>query len=194
MKNKSYHHHNLRQELIEKGLKWVDEKGMQSFSLRKIAEACGVSHAAPYSHFQNKEELLSAMQEHITNEFSERLEQTIDQYRNEPDVLDRLAQTYVMFFTENPHYASFLYTQSSIKIDLSLNADSTHNYQPFEIYKKLALEVMEQANVPKEKQKDAIISGWSLAHGIASIATMKNVHYDENWQDKIMDLMKFHHF
>ena len=58
----SYHHKDLRNALIEKGIEIVSKEGIHSFSLRKVAAACGVSHAAPYSHFQNKEELLEAMQ------------------------------------------------------------------------------------------------------------------------------------
>ena len=59
----TYHHKDLRNALIEKGIEIVNIEGMQAFSLRKVATACGVSHAAPYSHFQNKEELLEAMQQ-----------------------------------------------------------------------------------------------------------------------------------
>ena len=55
-KKKAYHHKDLRNALIEKSIEIVSSEGVQSFSLRKAAAACGVSHAAPYKHFQNKEE------------------------------------------------------------------------------------------------------------------------------------------
>ena len=61
-----YHREGLKNLLIEKGIEIVNTDGVQSFSLRKAAAACKVSHAAPYSHFRNKEELLNAMQLHIT--------------------------------------------------------------------------------------------------------------------------------
>ena len=67
MPKKQYHHKDLRNALIEKGIEIVNSEGLHSFSLRKVAAACGVSHAAPYSHFQSKEELLDAMQQHITD-------------------------------------------------------------------------------------------------------------------------------
>lgn len=50
--------------LNRKRIKLVNTEGLHSFSLRKVATACGVSHAAPYSHFQSKEELLDAMQQY----------------------------------------------------------------------------------------------------------------------------------
>ena len=66
MEKKPYHHKNLINDLIEKGIELVNKNGINQLSLRKVAQACGVSHAAPYSHFSNKEELLQEMQLHIT--------------------------------------------------------------------------------------------------------------------------------
>ena len=82
MPKKQYHHKDLRNALIEKGIEIVNSEGLHSFSLRKVAAACGVSHAAPYSHFQSKEELLDAMQQHITDQFSQMLDQVILNYEN----------------------------------------------------------------------------------------------------------------
>lgn len=190
---KSYHHKNLRNELIEKGIRLVNEEGLKAFSLRKAAAACGVSHAAPYSHFQNKEELLEAMQNYITDEFSAILEDTISEYGNRSDALEKLGKAYVVFFLKNPHYFSFLYTQSNMKIDLSFRQDKGENDKPFKIFRDLALKRMNQADYPEEKQKDAVIALWSFVHGIASLATMKNVYYDENWENKIADFMSVFH-
>ena len=39
MKHTAYHHKNLRNELIEKGIELVEEYGMQQLSLRKVAQA-----------------------------------------------------------------------------------------------------------------------------------------------------------
>ena len=68
MDKKSYHHNNLKNELIEKGIELVSNYGLSQLSLRKVAQSCNVSHAAPYSHFANKEELVAAMQLHITEQ------------------------------------------------------------------------------------------------------------------------------
>ena len=77
MEKKRYHHKNLKNELIEKGIELVDQYGINQLSLRKVAQACNVSHAAPYSHFSNKEQLLREMQSHITNQFAAVLEDTV---------------------------------------------------------------------------------------------------------------------
>lgn len=60
-KTDKYHHGNLKKELIEEGIKLMNEVGESGLSLRKIAIRCGVSNAAPYAHFKSKEELLCGM-------------------------------------------------------------------------------------------------------------------------------------
>ena len=59
----NYHHGDLRNALIEAGLKIINVSGKDSLSLRKVASACGVSHAAPYAHFSDKESLMEAIKQ-----------------------------------------------------------------------------------------------------------------------------------
>ena len=57
----TYHHGNLREALIEAGIRIINESGEDALSLRKVASACDVSHAAPYAHFKDKNELIEAI-------------------------------------------------------------------------------------------------------------------------------------
>lgn len=185
----SYHHKDLRNALIEKGIEIVNAEGVHAFSLRKVAAACGVSHAAPYSHFQNKEELLEAMQLFITDKFSKLLEDTIQKNRNSTEILKHLGVAYVSFFVENPSYFQFLYSQSNIKIDLSLSISDKDNYKPYIIYKDVVSRLLEQVHYPFKQQNDLIITIWAFIHGITSLATMSNVYYSNNWEQKVIDFM-----
>lgn len=190
IKQQAYHHKDLRNALIEAGIELVSKEGINGFSLRKAAAACGVSHAAPYSHFHNKEELLEAMQLYITEKFSERLESSIQENHNSSEILKDMGVTYVTFFVENPTYFQFLYSQSNIKIDLSLSMPDNENYKPYIIYKNIVSRILIQAHYPKEKQNDAIITLWAFIHGITSLATMSNVSYDSDWKQKVLDFME----
>ena len=185
----SYHHKDLRNALIEKGIEIVSKEGIHSFSLRKVAAACGVSHAAPYSHFQNKEELLEAMQLFITDRFSKLLEDTIQKNHNISEILKDMGVTYISFFVENPAYFQFLYSQSNIKIDLSLSISDDQNYKPYIIYKNVVSELLEQTHYSEGKQNDIIITIWAFIHGVTSLATMNNVNYDNDWREKVIDFM-----
>ena len=58
---KTYHHGNLRAELLDTAIEQLRENGAEDLSLRALARAIGVSQTAPYRHFADKSELLAAM-------------------------------------------------------------------------------------------------------------------------------------
>ena len=57
----TYHHGDLRRQLMDGALRVVASDGLGALSLRAVAAACGVSHAAPYHHFADKAALVRAL-------------------------------------------------------------------------------------------------------------------------------------
>lgn len=189
MKQNTYHHKNLKDELIEKGIEIVNESGLEQLSLRKVAMACNVSHAAPYSHFKNKEELIGAMQSHITEQFTVRLEETILKYEGKPNFLLEFGKAYITFFMEKPQYFQFLFQQGHMPLDLNLDGECEEGYRPFIIYKKQILKLLEHTNLSPEKKQDCVISLLAYIHGLTSLVTMPNVIYAPGWENKLEDLI-----
>ena len=62
-KRDSYQHGDLREALVQAGLKLLAESGVEGLSLRAAAQLAGVSHAAPYRHFRDKRALVAAIAE-----------------------------------------------------------------------------------------------------------------------------------
>ena len=67
-----------KEKLLAAGIDEIALHGVSGFSLRRVAAACGASCAAPYKHFKNKEEFISAViafanekLEHLGNQISE---------------------------------------------------------------------------------------------------------------------------
>lgn len=58
---KSYHHGNLRAELLGTALQQLQQNGTEALSLRALAREVGVSQTAPYRHFSDKNQLLAAL-------------------------------------------------------------------------------------------------------------------------------------
>jgi AcrR family transcriptional regulator len=191
MEKKPYHHGNLRDSLIEAGIDIINQEGIKQLSLRKVASLCGVSQAAPYSHFQSKEGLLEAMRDYVIDQFMKVLENTVRLYQNQNDpiLLIQIGKSYVLFFIKNPQYFSFIFSQQCMEVSLSLDDDGTNNFPPFQLLKTLAIPILGGLGMTKDKTEDAIISMWATVHGLASIATMKNVHYDKDWETKIEDII-----
>jgi AcrR family transcriptional regulator len=69
-----YHHGNLRQALVDAAVSLILEKGPAGFSFAEAARKAGVSPAAPYRHFKDRDDLLAETARVGFERFAERLE------------------------------------------------------------------------------------------------------------------------
>lgn len=190
----NYHHGDLRNALIETGIRIVNECGEKRLSLRKLAAACGVSNAAPYAHFTGKEELIEAMQEYVTEKFAKWLQEAIDRKADEgaEQMILAMGKAYVLFFVENPTYFAFLFSGDSIHAHLSLDQPDTDDYPLYLLMKKLYFRMNEENGriCTQREQELELIKIWSSVQGLASIACMKNVVYDGSWEEVVEAILK----
>ena len=189
---KSYHHGNLREELIEKGIEMINEVGEEKLSLRRIAKMCGVSNAAPYTYFKKKSDLLYAMSDYIWGILAAELDKTRKKYENQEDLLVKLGKTYVMFFCENHRYYYFMISRKNMKIDLfsKFSKIENNNEKAFSILKIEAIKILEKMGVPNQAMQDKIIAMWALVQGLVTIMIMNDITYSEIWEEKIEEIIK----
>jgi len=189
---KSYHHGNLREELIEKGIEMINEAGEEKLSLRKVAKMCGVSNAAPYTYFKKKSDLLYAMSDYIWGILAVELDRTRKKYENQEDLLVKLGKTYVMFFCENHKYYHFMISRKNMKINLfsKFSKIENNNEKAFSILKIEAIKILEKMGVPNQAMQDKIIAMWALVQGLVTIMIMNDITYSEIWEEKIEEIIK----
>ena len=189
---KSYHHGNLREDLIEKGIEMINEVGEEKLSLRKVAKMCGVSNAAPYTYFKKKSDLLYAMSDYIWGILAAELDRTRKKYENQENLLVKLGKTYVMFFCENHRYYHFMISRKNMKIDLSskFSEIENNNEKAFSILKIEAIKILEKMGVPNQAMQDKIIAMWALVQGLVTIMIMNDITYSEIWEEKIEEIIK----
>ena len=60
-RERGYHHGNLREALLQAALDLIGQKGAAGFTFADAARMAGVSPAAPYRHFRDRDELLSSI-------------------------------------------------------------------------------------------------------------------------------------
>lgn len=92
-----YHHGDLRGALLGSAWKVIEKSGVEGLSLRAVADALGVSHAAPAHHFPTKEALFDALQAEAWRRFADALEAS-----RGDDPLLAAAHAYVKFATLHP--------------------------------------------------------------------------------------------
>ena len=185
---KSYHHGNLKEELIKKGIELINEVGEEKLSLRKLAIICGVSNSAPYTHFKSKDELLKEMSFYIFNLLKLELENTRKKYKNKENLLVMLGKTYVIFFLKNPKYYYFLSSRKDIEIDLSIKIDN--NMTALDILKEEAINKFSKLGISNEDIQNKILAMWSLVAGLVAVINMTSKNYLENWECKIEEIIK----
>ncbi|MGN0279249.1 MAG: TetR/AcrR family transcriptional regulator [Lachnospiraceae bacterium] len=189
-----YHHGNLKQALIDAGIRIINKEGEQGLSLRKVAAACGVSHSAPYAHYKDKDELLSAIKASVTEQFTEYLNKAVDGMKEESTekAIVAMGRSYVKFFIDNPDYYQFLFYNQKITVHLMTGEIHEEDYPPYLLLKALFLRYLDEKGLKlsDEEKEIELIKIWSTVQGIASIACMENVTTSKPWEtylDKLIN-------
>ncbi|MFF0374048.1 TetR/AcrR family transcriptional regulator [Actinoplanes missouriensis] len=81
---RSYHHGDLRAALIEASFELLAECGLRRFSVAEVARRLGVSSAAPYRHFADRRQLLSAVSTAAARDLRTAIEAAADAAGDDP--------------------------------------------------------------------------------------------------------------
>ena len=100
-KNFKYHHGHLRAALIGAAVDILSAGGIDALSLRALAKATGVTQAAPYSHFRDKEELLAAVAETGFQRLALQMAEDATGARGAEERIRKLVTSYIRFAQEN---------------------------------------------------------------------------------------------
>ena len=158
---KPYHHGNLRESLLAAADSVLAERGAQGITLRDVAKAAGVSHAAPYHHFASLNDLLAEVAERAFNTLGDALEQV----SAEPDTGERLLKindTYVACACARPAQFRLMFgpllTRKADYPKLKAAAERAFGF------------VLASASAHDPKNGPVLaLTGWSLAHGLSNL-------------------------
>lgn len=164
-----YHHGDLKNALIKAGTEILASKGLGGLSLRQVARQAGVSHAAPYAHFKDKQALIAAISTEGFKQLYSQIESVKKTHQAEPEtLLIETAWSYVQFALNEPDrfklmFSSVLEKENDYPDFVEISQD---NFQQLvEI-----VEICQQANVLKSGDSDLIaLSVWGTVHGFVSL-------------------------
>ena len=173
---KHYHHGYLKNLLITKVLEAVKNNYLEKFSIREAARDLGVSPAAPYNHFNDKEALILASIYYCKNKFINHLKNKIlTNETHENRKLAILGKSYLKYANDNPEIFIFMFSQT-----LS-NSDRINNYQEFH---KLFLDAINESFSIEDLRKrvsmnSAVNAAWSIVHGTACLIASRTISNEE---------------
>jgi AcrR family transcriptional regulator len=110
-KRTTYHHGDLRNALIQAALELIAAHGVEGFTLRDCAKKAGVSVAAPYRHFETKDDLLAAVAADCIQRLGDAMDRAVEA-AGDVDPLSVFRATgiaYVRFAVEHPAHFRVMY-------------------------------------------------------------------------------------
>ena len=166
---RSYHHGNLREALVDAALDLIAEKGPAGFTFAEAARQAGVSPAAPYRHFRDRDALMADVAKRGFERFEKQLATAWDEGRpNLRQAFERVGKAYLAFARDEPAYFSAMF-ESGLSISEHRELQDAGD-RAFAVLRG-ACEALVAA-MPAAKRPPAMMMAlhiWSLSHGIASL-------------------------
>jgi AcrR family transcriptional regulator len=166
---RGYHHGNLKETLVRAALELIAEKGPAGFTFADAARWAGVSPAAPYRHYRDRDELLADVALRGFEQFAAALAKAWDEGR--PDVMkafDRLGKTYLDFAKREPSYYSAMF-EAGVPLDTNPQLRDASELA-FAVLRGAAEKLV--VLMPVKGRPPALMVAlhiWSMTHGIASL-------------------------
>jgi AcrR family transcriptional regulator len=177
MEAKKYHHGDLKNALIQAGVEVLAAEGVHGLSLRKVARQAGVSHAAPYAHFADKQALIAAISTEGYKRLYVQMEEVLQAHAADPHrQLIESAWAYVQFAMADA---------DTFKIMFSGVLEHEKDYPEFvEISQKTFQLVVQTVRAcqavgvlrPLAPELAAVMV-WGQVHGIISLALMGQISH-----------------
>lgn len=162
-----YHHGDLRRALLDASLALISEEGFGALSLREVARRAGVTHAAPYRHFADKEALLAAVAEEGLRAMTLRMKERMARETTPERRLCACGVAYVLYALENPSHFRVMFGPHFTKPPDMASADEELN--SFGLLMGTITEG-QRAGVFREGAPQTLaLLCWSLVHGLASL-------------------------
>jgi AcrR family transcriptional regulator len=166
---KSYHHGNLKEALIAAALQLIASKGPAGFTFAEAARQAGVSPAAPYRHYRDRDMLMADVAKRGFDRFADKLELAWNKGRpNALDALHAQGRAYLAFARAEPAYYGAMFESGvSIKDHPECRSASDRAFTAL----RTACEAV-IAGSAAEKRPPSLMMAlhiWTMAHGIASL-------------------------
>ena len=166
---RGYHHGNLREALVQAALDLIAEYGPAGFTFAEAARAAGVSPAAPYRHFSDRDALMADIARRGFEQFGADLTRAWNDGAPDPmTAFENVGRAYLAFARQEPAYYAAMFEARlppDSDRDMAQAADDA-----FAVLRRAAEAVC--AKLPKKGRPPPLMLSlhvWALSHGIASL-------------------------
>ncbi|MDE0942160.1 MAG: TetR/AcrR family transcriptional regulator [Alphaproteobacteria bacterium] len=166
---RGYHHGNLTEALVQAALDLIAKHGPAGFTFAEVTRAVGVSPAAPYRHYKDRDALMADIARRGFEAFAESLSQAWND--GQPDALSAfktVGQAYLAFARDEPAYFTAMF-ETRLPKDASRELSQATD-DAFAVLRQACEALI--AQLPTGKRPPALMMAlhvWSMAHGIAAL-------------------------
>ncbi len=171
---KTYHHGNLKKELVKIACKLCEKDGYNKLSIRSLAKESKVSQTAPYRHFKTKEDLYAAVMKEGFDKLNK--EMLSIESKNPKNYLINCGKSYINFGLKNSNTYDLMFgTAVKNYADHPELNDSANN-----LFRILLSNFKKLSDNDDEIVAFKCITLWSMVHGLVGIIRKVNIAGDGN--------------
>lgn len=169
---KPYHHGDLSRALVDAAQRLLETEGLSALSLRAVAREAGVSPAAPYHHFKDKNELLNAIAQQGWQAMKTNITAARAGAHSVREKLAEIGVAYVRFARDHPALYRVMYDVSREREDLP---DHLHSDESG--YGQVRETLIEAGADPADRVglEMATMAAWAAAHGLAEMIAFRQI-------------------
>jgi len=158
-----YHHGDLRSALVDAAIDVIAERGVRGFSLAEASRRLGVTTAAPYRHFADRDELLATVAVRALSVFAAMLADAADAEEAPAQRLAAMAGAYVRFAAQQRPLFDTIFNSG---LDKSRYPELQRAWEPVDTLLAVVLEVCDGDMAAADALADAVEAS---AHGYATL-------------------------
>jgi AcrR family transcriptional regulator len=162
-----YHHVELKQTLLDAAVVLIAEVGPQAFTLREVARRAGVSHNAPYRHFQDKDDLLAAVAAQGFDRLTESMQKAMQKGRTASERLRLAGRGYVQFALRWPRH---IFVMFDAPASTTLPEYTAAAQRAFQTLLNAIAAVQAEGDLPKGDPQAYAVVAWAGVHGLSKLA------------------------
>jgi len=181
---RAYHHGDLRAALIETGMRLIEFSDADQLSLREVSREVGVSAAAVYRHFPDKDAFLAALAEEGLNRLGAAQRKAAADVGYGSEGFNASGRTYVRFALKHPALFKMIMSHTP-QVD-HFAADATSVSSPMRWLRSSVAALAPEGATP-EQSRSAALRAWSKVHGLTMLMLDGQIAPDDDLIDAVID-------
>ena len=190
-KKRTYHHGDLKNALIKAGVEILAKDGVSGLSLRKVAMKAGVSHAAPYAHFADKQALIAAISTEGFRQLYERVSGVAEKYQNQPEKqLVEVAWAYVQFAMDDRDRFKVMFS-GVLEKEKEYPDFVTESQRNFQLVKMIVEANQASGRLRSGDSALVALSAWGIIHGFIMLMLEGQISHAVLEKMSLRELVEF---